>query len=328
MASSECYLIGMKEIKRLKEGNVVSTSPLLSLCIPTNGVLDWVAPVLHSIYDQDGDEAKFEVVVTDNGDSKEFQTFMQNQVLLHKNLHYRKTDAQGFLNQIECFRDAQGTFIKFVNHRMMLKKGVLADLLDFVANNQVEKPIAYFLNGSLPLPEENNYRSFDEFVGALSYYSSWSGGLGIWRDDFLNLPKDISYNSLFPHTTILFQQYKNRTYYLNNRVIMESLPENHPKGRYNLFFAFAVEYPSIICDLYRNHLIRVDTFLKVKRELLTFLAALYLDYFIFRRKCSYDLNGMKESIRVYYSFRGLAINAVSSLFRRVLRKIKRSMKSC
>lgn len=301
----------------------MSDCPLLSLCIPTNGVLDWVKPVLQSIYSQNADVTKFEVVVTDNGDNNEFQQFMQEQVALHENLHYRKTEAQGFLNQIECFRDARGVFIKFLNHRMMLKKGVIAELLKFIVDNQAEKPISYFLNGSLPLNEENHYRSFDEFVSALSYYSSWSGGLGIWRDDFLHLSPDLSYNPLFPHTTILFQQYKNRRYYINNRVIMESLPENHPKGRYNLFYAFAVEYPSIICDLYRKRYITVDTFLKIKQELLSFLASLYLDYIILRRKCSYDLSGRKKSICIYYSFRSLSIDIIISLVRRILGKIRR-----
>lgn len=130
--------------KILKEGNVVSNQPLLSLCIPTNGVLDWVKPVLESIYCQHVDESNFEVIVTDNGNSIEFQQYMGKQVILHDNLHYRKTTSQGFLNQIECFRDANGIFIKFVNHRMMLKMGVIAKLLDFVRTNQKEKLLLFF----------------------------------------------------------------------------------------------------------------------------------------------------------------------------------------
>ena len=34
----------------------MSTQPLLSLCIPTNGVLEWVEKVLASIYCQQADE--------------------------------------------------------------------------------------------------------------------------------------------------------------------------------------------------------------------------------------------------------------------------------
>lgn len=301
----------------------MSDQPLLSLCIPTNGVLDWVKPVLENIYKQGVDETLFEVVVTDNGDSKEFQQFMEKQAASHDNLHYRKTIAQGFLNQIESFRDANGVFIKFVNHRMMLNQGVIEELLKFVRENQKKKPIAYFLNGSLPLPEQNHYDSFDEFIAALSYYSSWSGGLSIWKEDFEQLPKDTVYNKLFPHTTILFWPFERRSYYIDNHIMMESLPENHPKGRYNLFHAFAVEYPSIICDLYRQERIQITTFLKVKKELLSFLASLYVDYFILHRKCSYDLSGMKTSIQVYYSYSALRKNAVKMFISRVGSKIKR-----
>lgn len=43
--------------------------PLLSICIPTNGIVEWVIPVLKSIYSQKADNSLFEVVVTDNGNS-------------------------------------------------------------------------------------------------------------------------------------------------------------------------------------------------------------------------------------------------------------------
>lgn len=300
---------------------LVSNQPLLSLCIPTNGVLEWVEKVLTSIYRQQADETLFEVVVTDNGSSQDFQQFMEKQTATHDNLYYRKTTAEGFLNQIECFRDAHGIFIKFVNHRMMLKPGMIGELLDFVRENKETRPISYFLNGSLPLSEENEYDTFDEFVSALSYYSSWSGGLGIWKDDFEKIPTNTVYNRLFPHTTILFLPYKQRKYYINNRVMMESLPEDHPKGRYNLFYAFAVEYPSIIGDLYRNKQITINTFLKIKDELLNFLAALYVDYFVLHRKCSYDLSGINQSIRVYYSAFSLYIRSCKDFLRRIKRKL-------
>lgn len=303
----------------------MSNQPLLSLCIPTNGVLDWVRPVLESIYCQHVDESNFEVIVTDNGNSIEFQQYMGKQIILHDNLHYRKTTSQGFLNQIECFRDANGIFIKFVNHRMMLKMGVIAKLLDFVRTNQKEKTITFFLNGSLHLPEENNYDSFDEFLSALSYYSSWSGGLGLWKEDFEKIPSNITYNKLFPHTTILFWPFEYRKYCIDNCSMMISLPENHPKGKYNLFNAFAVEYPSILCDLYRQNRITITTFLKIKKDLLFFLASLYLDYFILRRKCSYDLEGTKQYINVYYSLSSLYKKLFEVFLHRVKHKLFNSI---
>ena len=45
---------------------------LLSLCIPTNGISEWVFPVLDSIYNQKVDDSLFEVIVTDNGNNEQF----------------------------------------------------------------------------------------------------------------------------------------------------------------------------------------------------------------------------------------------------------------
>ena len=42
---------------------------LLSLCMPTNGISEWVFPSLDSIYNSSVDESLFEVIVTDNGNN-------------------------------------------------------------------------------------------------------------------------------------------------------------------------------------------------------------------------------------------------------------------
>lgn len=42
--------------------------PRLSLRIPTNGVVEWVFPVLDGIYSQNFDDDQFEAVATDDGD--------------------------------------------------------------------------------------------------------------------------------------------------------------------------------------------------------------------------------------------------------------------
>ena len=48
----------------------------ISLCIPTNGVSEWVFPVLDSIYNQGVSEELFEVIVTDNGKNMIFREEM------------------------------------------------------------------------------------------------------------------------------------------------------------------------------------------------------------------------------------------------------------
>ena len=93
-----------------------------------------------------------------------------------------------------------------------------------------------------------------------------------------------------------------KKYVIDDKILLDEIPQGKiPKGRYNLFNAFGVEYPGIICDLLRNKDITLETFVCVKNANRTFLSTLYLDYIILKRKCSYDVSDYKESLRVFYS---------------------------
>lgn len=276
---------------------------LLSICIPTNGILKWVVPVLESIYSQNEDNEQFEVIVMDNGENAEFADKMEEFSKIYNNFRYLKTSATAFLCQVEAFKAARGIFVKFLNHRMILLPGTISYLLDFVKQNRNKKPIAYFSNGCITGKEELSfYNSFDSFVKGLSYWSSWSAGLAFWMEDFSELPVDLEYNELFPHITVLFSIRKDRQYCICDKKLVEELPvDNTAKGRYDLFRAFAIEYPSILLDLYRQGDIQCDTFLYLKKELLVFLTGLYLDFIILKKKCSYSLKNYKKSICVYFT---------------------------
>ena len=87
---------------------------LLSLCIPTNGAVKWVMPVIESIYAQGYDLTKFEVVITDNGKDSQLSEHISK--LSYPNLRYRQTKDEGFLNLVTCLKDGRGLFCKMINH--------------------------------------------------------------------------------------------------------------------------------------------------------------------------------------------------------------------
>ena len=107
-------------------------SKLVSLCIPTNGVVEWIFPVLDSIYNQNVNEDLFEVVIVDNGQNKGFKKLIKEYIKEHSNIVYKESDHSGFENEIDTYRLANGEFIKFVNHRTTLNEGALQYLIDFV----------------------------------------------------------------------------------------------------------------------------------------------------------------------------------------------------
>lgn len=289
--------------------------PLVSLCMPTNGVIDWVFPVLESIYSQDVDNDLFEVVITDNGDNAAFKETIRTFADSHANLCYYETDALPFINEIEAYKRANGELIKYVNHRTKLVNGTLDKLINISEKYISEKPIIYFANGNLKKEHKiYKYDSFDDFVRNLSFYSTWSTGMTIWKEDFEKLPKDVSsFNELYPHTNVLFNERHRGKYFISNEVIFDEIPQGKkPKGNYDYFYAFGVDYLSIILDLYRDGDITIKTFQVVVDENLDFLADSYINYCILHQYCSYDLSGFKDMLGVYYTKK--------RFFRRVLRR--------
>lgn len=215
--------------------------------------------------------------------------------------------------------------IKFVNHRTKLLPGALKLLIEYARNNACNKPITYFSNGELKLEEkEKNCGTFDEFISSLSYWSSWSTGMTIWKEDFKKLPNDVSgFNELFPHTDVLFSEKNRSSYVINDTIIFDEIPQGKkPKGSYDLFYAFGVEYPSIILELYRNSSITAKTYQKVSRDNLAFVAELYFKYFIKKEYCSYDLSGLGDMYCVFYRKQEL----MAALLKVVLNKLKNKVR--
>ena len=84
------------------------SQPLISLCIPTNGVIEWVFPVLDSIYSQNVDNELFEVVVTDNGNNAEFKAKFDEYQKNHENLFYFRSSGYEFLSEPDSYKNAKG----------------------------------------------------------------------------------------------------------------------------------------------------------------------------------------------------------------------------
>lgn len=317
-------------LEKCNSQKISEQKTMLSLCIPTNGVKEWVLPVLESIYSQKVSEDLYEVIVMDNGDNADFKKSMTQIVGQHTNLKYYETEAKGFLGQIESFKKATGSLIKFVNHRMCLLPGSIESLLKYIQENQEEKPITYFANGRIrDIQTGERMNDFDSFVNRLSYWSSWSAGMAVWKEDFDHLPEGMEFHYLFPHISILFSVTENRKYYIDNRELMEEIVSSSAaKGSYNLFRAFGIEYPGILLDLYRQNKISIKTFVKVKQDNFVFLTGQYFEFVVMKQKCSYSLDHAKEYVSVFYSYRAFRkqsycsgiLRYAAAFFKRLIKK--------
>lgn len=274
-------------------------NPILSLCIPTNGAIKWVIPVIDSIYEQGCDKSLFEVIITDNAKNHELQEAVESYE--YGNIHYYQSDAQGFLNIVSSFKSAKGDFCKLINHRSKMKEGSLHDILVLIDKYKEEQPVIYCTNGVIGDGKEEIFcKNLDELVQNLHYYCTWMAGIGIWRKDVKNLD-NVEFNKLFPNTTILFEQRVAPSVYLlyNKKYFNEQ--NGQGKGCYNLFYAFAVEFPGMLNNLLQKERITKDTFGNVLKDLYICLQDFYMNYVLLNQDNSFDLTGIHKSFTTYYS---------------------------
>lgn len=297
----------------------------VSLCIPTNGIIEWVIPVLDSIYMQGVDENLYEVVVTNNGNNEEFHTKMLEYASKHPNLVYKKTDAYMFYNQLEALKLASGEYLKFVNHRAVLLEGALQKIIDFIDENRKDKPVIYFSNGQIDKwksSEVRCYSDFDGFIAGLGRYISWTTGVGIWKEQYDALPSDMHIDSISPHSCILLAIRNGSKYIINNMEFSEELEKSHEKkGKYDLFKAFGVEEVSIALNLYIDGDIKADTFKIVKKDYERFLKEYYWTFCIRKLPCSYKLDGFDDVCGIFYNKAQIVLGAYMVGIRRMFRKI-------
>lgn len=301
--------------------------PYVSLCIPTNGVIYLLAPVLETIYSQGVSEDKFEIIITDNGNNLDFRKYIQEEIKKHTNIFYYKTEASAFINEIESYKRANGIFIKFINHRTLLTKNSLEYLIDFVINNLEKKPAIYFLNGNGNFKKPKTTKKFDKFIRKLGLYSTASTGMAFWKEDFDNL--DLSKcNELFPHDNILFGINNKQTYIIDNQTLLKEIEIGHGhKGKYDLFYAFGVDFLNLEKELLDNGFITKLTFKRVKKEILDFMCRCYIDFVLLKKPASYDLSSFDKSMSVYFKKSEIRCRIRYIKFGRFIKKCLRKIKA-
>lgn len=296
-----------------------NNEPLLSICIPTNGIIEWVVPVIESIYAQGVDNSLFEVVITDNGGKSDLAKVAMR--FNYVNFHYYQTTSPGFTNQIDAFEKCSGTFCKMLNHRSKMIPGSIEKMINIVKKYQDTKPILYFAEGHAKGGEFVECANTDEFVQSLGIWCSWSCGTGVWKVD-LGTIRDKMFDMMFPHTLFLFDLREDSKYVIWNGNY-ELMSDDIGKGGYDLFQTFGVRFLDILNCLRIEERIAQDTFLRVKSELLVFLSTLYANEVVLPTKHTFIIGNVRQSMNVYYGDYYYAKIVAGGYLKAILRFLRR-----
>lgn len=276
----------------------MENQPLLSLCIPTNGAVEWILPVIESIYSQGYDNDKFEVVITDNGKESELPKHIAK--LSYSNLRYKQTTDEGFMNLVSCLKEGRGLFCKMINHRANLLPGSIDNLVNIVNQNKEKQPIIYCVNGFLAeSPEIIECKNIDALVKNMYYWCSWSAGIGFWQKDIENIDK-VKLNFMFPNASLLFNIREDASYLVWNKKYQQ-MGDDTGKGGYNVFETFGITFLDMLSNLRQINKLSIETFLFAKKKMYDYVCQLYYQEVLMPTRHAFDVDNAKQFMGVYFS---------------------------
>lgn len=279
----------------------MQNTPVISICIPANGRIEYVRNTLNSIYNEENYSnlslSDFEVILSDN--DPDFGLECLKKEFPYENFFYFNTNCEGFLNSYYVLTYAKGGFLKLHNSQEIFKPDSLLKIIDLIKSISKSKPCVFFTSGFLNNGSLRHYNRFDDFMCDLSYWSSWSNGFGMWKEDFDVVKDNTKLNNLFPHTSLFLTQNNKKTFLLNDQPFFKT-QFVRKRGGHNKFHAFSIAYPSLIAASYNNGHIQLETKNKIFKDILyKYLPLLFFNVKIAKRE-TFSSDGFKQDIKVYF----------------------------
>lgn len=255
---------------------MTSEETILSICIPTFNRGGFLRKVLESISSQDifRNSNQVEVIIADNC-SEDDTEFVGNEFanqFPEKIKYYRNTTNIGASMNCEfVLSKGGGTFLKLHNDNLLIRDGALSEIIKVINATKDEKPIIFITNGNnrqgdSPIAVCNN---MNEFIHHVSFFSTWIGGFGIWKDQFNHIPK-FSQN---PHYNLIHTDIIYRLLSFGKRAIVLYEPyfvgmDVGKKGGYNIAEVFGKTYLSILKQHVKEGLLEESAYQQEKKSIL------------------------------------------------------------
>lgn len=247
----------------------------LSICIPTYNRGEYLRQTLKSIVEQKDFQQSFdiEIVISDN-----CSTDNTHEVGMHfasnfpgKVRYHRNAINEGPESNFEgVLRKGKGRFLKLHNDNLLIRNGSLTEIVKVIKATALERPVIFFTNGnkSTGKPLEICH-TFNNFVKTVSFFSTWIGGFGIWREDLEAIP-DFSVNA---HLRIIQTDIVFRLVAAGRRAIV--LLDVYfvgmdigKKGGYNIAEVFGQNYLSLLKKYVSTGLLSAEVYEQEKKDVL------------------------------------------------------------
>ncbi|MCW3093060.1 MAG: hypothetical protein JWP81_4129 [Ferruginibacter sp.] len=246
---------------------------ILSICIPTYNRSDNLRETIFSIVNQKRfqETNDVEIVLLDNGSTDDTRIVINDLATAHgqKIICFRNELNNSFLDLEKLFSLANGDFLKFNNDTLAHKQGSLDNMIETICFCKKDGTIPFFSTGELRNKKNILCSTVDSFVENASYFSTWMGAFGIWKNDFLHF-KDFSRHLplRLPQVDILFRLIiSQKPILIDDKKLFISLPVKK-KGGYDLLTVFLDNYIFLLSEQLKDGRLSKKIFRSEKRKLL------------------------------------------------------------
>lgn len=280
----------------------------LSICIPTYNRSDYLRKTLESIVVQDVflNSDEINVYISDNASSDNTKELVASYMEKYPNkIFYNRNETNiGFANLEKVLSLADGKFLKLHNDTLefLVEKKPLEKMLNTIKSFPNEDVIIFFTNECACLKEDLLCENFDSFVKTVSYYTTWSGSFGIWKNDYTeisNLFKQKNYTEI-PQTYILFSLLeKGKKGFCVKEKYFEWQHMEKKGGSYNIAQVFGENYLDMLNEFLGKNLLSIETYKSEKYKILKFINEFYFDV---KGRYDFQKTGYFKYIYKYYKF--------------------------
>jgi glycosyltransferase involved in cell wall biosynthesis len=245
---------------------------LLSICIPTYNRAELLKETLHSIVSQPLfiETGYVEIVISDNCSSDHTEQVSLGFVgsFPHKIKYFKNTENVKDLNFELALSRAEGIFLKLNNDTLVHLPGSLHSMIATIRENLTSKNIVFFLNKNFPIGDNVYCNSMDDLVKNVSFFTTWIGGFGIWKEDFDKIQDFSRYKDLqLVQTDVLLRLMDHdRSAQINNTRLFTFI-DVVKKGGYNFYNVFITNYINILKPYFDNKSISKKTYIGEKKKL-------------------------------------------------------------
>ena len=176
-----------------------------------------------------------------------------------------------------------GKFLKFQQDRYAVEPGVIGRIVETVRQCEKEHPVLFFGNeymfhlpvGTYPI------QSFDELLDTISYWTTWIGGYGFWRDEaeFVIPIQDQYAESMLQQVAVILSLFERNQigYLFNMKQYYDCKVPRGPIRGYNAAKVFSQNYLGILKSFLGPGKITKAAFEREKKRL--YFGHLYSMYF-------------------------------------------------